>query len=575
MSDQKRISGGELVVRTLVQEGVDTVFVLHGGHLDAIFQACLDHRVRVLDTRHEVAAGHAADAYARSTGKIGVAMATAGPGFTNVLTAITQAYLDCSPVLFLAGAAPLRDAEKLPLQGGIDQVAMAKPVTKWAAQVTRTELIPHMVGQAIREATSGQPGPVMLELPIDVLFSQVPDGSVALPATITADTAPAPPSDVVDRALDLLQSAERPIMVAGGGALFSGCQQELIAFAEMTGIPVLTNNKARGVMPTDHPLSGHGVSNLAVARATGLGIPDVALFLGARFGLFTEPGLFSPERVPDDSTRIIQVDISGREIGRNRPVELPIVADVRETLAAFCAAGRARDWPDRGAWARGINQGASWHTMAFQEAIEATQGLHPYEALTEVMDALDEDTIVCADGGEAAIWAEYVSRAKHPGQFMGHGYLGCLGIGLAFALGAQVAHPDRRVVCVTGDGAAGFNIQEFDTMVRHNLPIVTVVLNNRAWGMCVHGQESMYGGNRLVATELGESRYDKVAEGFGGHGELVESADGIGQALKRALDSGLPACVNIVTDLDARTSDQTEMTPDSEIEIPYYANLEK
>ena len=432
-----------------------------------------------------------------------------------------------------------------------------------------------MVAQAIREATSGQPGPVMPELPIDVLFSQVPEDSVAIPVTITADTAPAPSTAVVARALDILQSAERPVMVAGGGALFSGCQKELIAFAEMTGIPVLTNNKARGVMPTDHPLSGHGVANLAVARATGLGVPDVALFLGARFGLFTEPGLFSPERVPDDSTRIIQVDISGREFGRNRPVELPILADVRETLAALCEGGRTRDWPDRQAWAQGINQAASWHTMAFIDAIERTQGVHPYEALTEVMGVIDEDTIVCADGGEAAIWAEYVSRAKHPGQYMGHGYLGCLGIGLSFAVGAQVAHPDRRVVCVTGDGAAGFNIQEFDTMVRHKLPIVTVILNNKAWGMCVHGQQSMYGGNRLVATVLGESRYDRVVEGFGGHGELVESAGEVAQAMLRALDSGLPACVNILTDLDASTSDKTEMTPDSEIEIPYYANLKK
>ncbi|HJN52472.1 MAG: thiamine pyrophosphate-binding protein [Pseudomonadales bacterium] len=575
MAESKTIDGGELLVRTLKQEGVRDVFVLHGGHLDPIFQACLDQEIRVIDTRHEAAAGHAADAYARATAGFGVAMATAGPGFTNIITAITHAYLDCSPVIFIAGAAPLRDAERLPLQGGIDQVAMAKPVTKWAAQATRTEQIPHLLAHGIREATSGRPGPVLLEIPIDVLFSKIAADAVKIPESITVNSAPAPTAGQVQEVMDLLQTAERPVMVAGGGTLFADAHKALLQFAETTGIPVYTNNKARGVMPTDHPLSGHSLTNMAIARASGLGIPDVALFLGARFGMFTEPGLFASEYVPDLTTRIIQVDICGTEMGRNRPVEIPVLADCNAALAAFATAAADRGWPDWSPWANAIHEMASWHKSAFTEAIARTDGLHPYDAVTEIMKGLPEDTVVCADGGEAALWVDFVSRARNPGQYMGHGYLGCLGIGLPFAMGAQVANPDTRVVCISGDGAAGLNIQEFDTMVRHNLPIVTIILNNKAWGMCVHGQQNMFGDNRLVATMLGESRYDTVAEGFGCHGEFIETAAEIGDALQRALDSGRPACLNIVTDLSATLADRTEVKPKSEIEMPYYENLKE
>ena len=255
--------GGELLVRTLKAADVDCAFVLHGGHLDPIFQACLDHDLHLVDTRHEAAAGHAADAYARQTGKIGVAIATAGPGYTNVLTAITQAYLDRIPVLFIAGAAPLRDAEKWPLQGGIDQVAMARPVTKYAAQVTRTDQIPHMVAHAIRTATSGTPGPVLLEAPIDVLFSRL-DKEVPVPETILTDSASAPTAAQLANALALLQGASRPVIVCGGGVLLSRAADAVRALAEATGIPVLANNKALGTLPQDHPLCGYALANLGV-----------------------------------------------------------------------------------------------------------------------------------------------------------------------------------------------------------------------------------------------------------------------------------------------------------------------
>jgi acetolactate synthase I/II/III large subunit len=574
MASKSEIDGGELLVRTLVRAGTEVAFVLHGGHLDPIFQACLDHGVRLIDTRHEAAAGHAADAYARQTGKLGVAMVTAGPGFSNALTAITQAYLDCSPVLFVTGAAPLRDAEKWPLQGGIDQIAMARPVTKWAAQVTRTDQIPHLASHAIRTALSGRPGPVLLEIPIDVLFSRVPDDAT-LPVPPWHRSAPAPAPESVAAAIDLLASAERPVLVLGGGALHAQAAAALRTFVETTGIPVYANNKALGMLPTDHPLCAHSIGNLAVLQVTSGEQPDVAMVVGARFGMFTRGDKALPP-----PCQLIQIDIDGAEMGRLRSVDVPIVADAREALAALTAAAAARTWPDWTAWSIQLHRMARWHEQAYADAPSPPGTVHPYHAVREIMAALDADTIVCADGGEASQWAEIVAEARHPGQFSGHGYLGCLGIGMPFAIGAQVAHPDRRVVCIVGDGAAGLNIQEFDTMVRHGLPVVTVVLNNRAWGMCLHGQQSMYGGNRLVVTELGDCRYDQVAAGFGCHGAHVDDPGSVRDAVRAALETGQPACVNVMTDLDAafgfqQPSAGAERRADArrQIELPYYDDL--
>jgi acetolactate synthase-1/2/3 large subunit len=577
-TDKTKVDGGDLLVQTLRSAGVDVAFVLHGGHLDPIFQACMDQGIRLVDTRHEAAAGHAADAYARQTGTVAVAMATAGPGFTNILTAITQAHLDGSPILFIIGAAPLRDAEQWPLQGGLDQVAMAKPVTKWAAQATSTELIPHLVAQALRTARAGRPGPVLLEVPIDVLYRRVEQCPIP---NFPEVYAPAPAPAAVKEVLEMLQQAQRPVIVAGGGCLFSQASRALIAFAETTGIPVFTNGKAHGVFPNDHKLSGRGLGNIAALAGTPSGGPDAALFLGARFGMFTGGGRLLPE-----DCKLAQVDIDAGEMGRLRAVDIPIEADCQAMLSALNNAADVHQWPDRSPWAQTIRALACWHETAFTNAGQADHApAHPYLALQEVFSTIDSDTIVCADGGEASQWAELAAPANHPAQFMGHGYLGCLGIGMPFAIGAQIANPDRRVICVVGDGAVGLNIQEFDTMVRHNLPIVTIVLNNKAWGMCVHGQAAMFGGNRLVVTELGESRYDLVAEGFGCYGAFAERPDQVREAVAAALASGRPACVNILTDLDivfgppgksAKPADSEVVDDGSgEIEMPYYDNLKE
>lgn len=574
----KSVDGGELCARTLKLEGCDHLFCLHGGHLDPIFQACIDHDIKLIDTRHEAAAGHAADAYARQSGNFGVAVVTAGPGFTNAITAMTQAYLDRSPVLFLVGAAPLRDAERWPLQGGIDQIAMARPVTKWSGQVTRTELIPHMIGHAVRMLKDGAPGPVMLEIPIDVLYNRI-DPTEATPVVPARIPRPSPESTDIEQILDLLRGAERPAILCGGGAVLSRAGDALVKFAEASGIPVYMNNKARGIIPSSHPLSAGALTNIKVAEGAGVGTPDVALALGIRFGMFTEPGMLGPGRIPPDGCKIVQVDTSSAELGRIRPVDLQIVADCNATLKALLAHEQGKGWPDWRNWSAQVHALTNWHQIAYKKVVEQTKLIHPYQAVSEVVDALGPDTIICADGGEASGWAEMVARPEAPGELMSHGYLGCLGIGMPFAMGAQIASPGKRVVVIVGDGSAGFNIQEFDTMVRHNLPIVTVVLNNKAWGMCVHGQQAMFGDNRLIVTKLADARYEQVAEGFGCFGAYVEDTSRIGDAVRAALDSGRPACINIVTDLSAALGDtegsKIERTTgrDDEIAMPYYEDL--
>ena len=535
-----RIDGGEMVVRVLAASGVRKVFTLHGGHLDAIYQAAGD-RLDFIDTRHEQAAGHAADGWARTTGELGVAVVTAGPGVTDVVTAVANAYLDCIPTLFIGGSAPLREAETLPLQGGLDQVALMEPITKWSHRITHTHRIPDLVAQAIRTATSGRPGPVFLEIPIDVLFAQADEEKAYFPARVRPAAAPAPAPAVVDRVLEWVERAERPVILAGGGVWFSGGAGELVAFAERTGVPVLTNGKAHGTMPAGHPLCGGGFGTLTALRGTP---PDLALILGARLGLFTGGG-----RMLAVTPRVIQVDIEGAEIGRNRDIDLGIAADCRETLRAFDAAAAGRTAPDRGSWLETVHTARALPRQMFAPAAGRREPpIHPLRLAEEVVRAAGPEAVVIADGGETATWVDFAAEVQAGGRWLSHGYLGCLGTGLPFAIAAKTAHPERPVVCVIGDGSVGLNFAEFDTMVRHRLAIVVVVNNDHQWGMSAHGQDLLYGKGRRVATELQPTRYDLAAAGFGCHGEHVEHADQLPAALERALSSGKPACVNVLTD---------------------------
>ncbi|HKY82241.1 MAG TPA: thiamine pyrophosphate-binding protein, partial [Sphingobium sp.] len=334
-----RSDGGSAVVDVLKAVGVDTIFLLHGGHIDPILLASERKGIRLIDTRHEAVTGYAADAYVRMTGKLGVSLSTAGPGFTNVLTAITSAWLDRIPVLFIAGAPPLRDVEKNVLQGGLDQVAMARPVTKWAGRATSAETAVRLTAHAIRTALSGVPGPVYLELPIDVLFDDAPE-SAAEGLSLGRPAQPAPQAEAVADMIKLLQQAKRPVIMVGTGAVLSRSGEQLAAFASRAQIPVFTNVKAAGILPRGHPCACGTFTDIA---RSGLA-PDVVLLFGARTGMYTG----GATGIIPASAKLIQVDVDEREMGRERPADVGIVADCLLTMEALAAA--QVEWPSRDAY---------------------------------------------------------------------------------------------------------------------------------------------------------------------------------------------------------------------------------
>ena len=566
------VNAGQLLARTLAEADIADVFALHGGHLDTFLQGCREHGVRLIDTRHEATAGHAAEAYARTTGRVGVCAVTAGPGFTNAFTALANAYLDAVPIVVLTSSPPLREAERNVLQGGFDQLAAAAAVTKWAHRVTHPERVPELLALALRTAYGGKPGPVLLEVPIDVFFTPVDERLVARPTGFAVER-PAPAPAVLQRALDVLRRAARPVLVLGGGALFPPCDGEVRRLADLTGIPVYTTGKARGLLPAGHPAECGGTAGLAALRAVGA-TPDVVALLGARQGLYT--GGRGGRLIPDDAT-LIQVDIDPAELGRLRPADVAIAAGCRETLRALAEAPGT--WPDRGDWTAQARAAAAPLEAPF--ASLPTRGadgrLHPFHASKALFGALGPDAIVAVDGGECGFWAGMFAQSTVPGGVLTNGYLGALGVGFGFAIGAQVAHPGRRVVQIAGDGAVGFHLQELDTLVRHGLPVITVVYNNTVWGMSLHGQELAFGPGTGVISALRDTDYDRVAVAFGAYGERVRRVEDIGPAVRRALDAGRPAVLNLEISPEVVHPLMHRMVgrpaADGEIVIPYYENI--
>lgn len=540
-----RVHGGEMVARVLQAAGVRELFTLHGGHIDPILEACDRLGFRIVDTRHEQAAAHMADAWARTTGRLGVCAVTAGPGVTDAVTGVANAFMDCVPMLVLGGRSPLRDEDTLPLQG-FPQLEMMRPITKWARCVYHPERIPEYVAMAIRHATTGRPGPVYLELPIDVLFAGRDEEQVAWPEALRPEHPPAARPEAVEAVLELLARAERPVILAGGGVWFSGAADLLREFAQVTSVPVFMNAKARGAVPEDTPLGYGGFalfSSGLVQREAGPA--DVVLVLGARLGLFT--GGRRQSIIPASAT-VVQVDIEGEEIGRNRDVQLGVEADCREFLRQALEAARGRRWPERTRWLEVLEQAQRERQGAFASALERDDvPIHPFRLAHELAQRLGPDDVVVADGGEAASWIGDAVAMRRPGRFLSHGYLGCLGVGLPFAAACKLAHPEGRVLLVIGDGSVGLNFAEFDTAVRHGLPFACVIFNDKAWGMSRHGQQIMFQG-RTIATDLGLVHYEKAAAGFGVHPELVTRPQEIGPALERAWATGQVACINALID---------------------------
>jgi acetolactate synthase-1/2/3 large subunit len=532
-----KTSGNDLVVKALKDEGVDTVFYLTGGPMVDVASRCIEIGFRSVDVRHEQAAAMAAHSYSRVLGKPGVCFAASGPGATNLITGVGNAFLDAVPVVALGGASALSQAGMGAFQE-MDQVGMFKPITKWSERVMDVRRVPEIINKAFRVATSGQPGPVYIDLPGDVLYREVDENEVLFPKKPHGVPRISGDPDLIKQAIALLKNAQKPVIVTGTGIIWSGAMAELKEFVELSGIPFYTTPQGRGVIEEDHKLSFLGARNQAWKEA------DVVLFVGTRLNFIVGFGL-APRWA--ENVKVIQVDISDEEIGRNRPVDVGIVGDAKMVLQQLTKEGRdAFHGRKELAWIdtlRGYDVRANEKAQALLNSDQTP--IHPLRLCKEVRDFMDRDAIIVVDGHEILNFARQSIPTNAPGHRVNAGPNGCMGVAVPFGLGAKVAKPNTQVIVLSGDGSFGMNGMEIDTMVRQNIPVITVISNNGGWA----GQGVMTAGR-----DLGYSRYDKMAEVFGAYGEFVERPQDIRPALERAAKSGKPSVVNVVTDPKARSS---------------------
>lgn len=561
-------TGGQLVAETLWAAGVRDVFGVHGGHLDAFLTGCVEVGITVWDVRHEAAGGNAAEGYARATGGLGVAFATSGPGFANAYSALANAMIDRIPLLLVTSSPPTRETELNVLQGGLDQVAAARTVAKFVHRPTTAARLPDLTALAVRHAVTGVPGPVVLDVPIDVMFRTVARDLATRPS-LTLPAPPAPAPAAMDRVVELLAGAERPLVVLGGGASLSpGTREAAEALLEQVQLPVGVSSWGYGALAPDHPCFAGGPADLAAIPFLA-GAPDLVLLVGARRGIQLG-GRTAPLFATD--TRIVQVDLDGAEPGRIGDVEEALVSDVAEFLRALGArAGVLPGWPT---WTAAVTGSRHAHAMLYGDRPVGSEGrLHPYWVAKDVAESLQPDDTLVYDGGEASGWMNFFGRAARPRSWFGLGNMGGLGVGPGFAIGAQVARGGGRTVLTTGDGAIGFHLSELETMARLRLPITIVVFNNLGWGMSFHGQDIVYGSGSRVASDLPEIRYDQIAASMGLHGERVTRLDDLGPALERARATGGPACVDVAVDPDVVHPMMDPLSaelPEGSLRIPYY-----
>lgn len=535
------IAGGRLVVDALKREGVEYIFSLSGGHINPIYQACADCGIRVIDTRHEQAAAHMADAWGKLSRKPGVCVVTAGPGFTDALTGVANAYMSNSPMLIIAGRSGIRDADTLTLQE-LEGIDIIRPLVKWSRVVYETRRLDEYVAMAFRNAMTGRPGPVFLEIPVDVIAKRVDEKKVVRPEGYRPQFKPAGAPEAIEQAIAMLSSAQRPAIIASNGAYYADAGAELKEFAELTGAPVFTANLSRGLIPDDDPCYAGKVLGGGMGA---LGNCDLILVLGARFGMFLLHG--RPPVIPF-AAKVIQVDIEGSEIGRNRKVDLGIVGDVQEVLKGLIKSARGLNWSHH-AWRDQVrSQSLNLEKSMIKAMPRKKDELHPLALMEEIDGFLDRDAIMVGDGGDTQFWAGMVRGVYRPAHYLDTGLFGCLGVGIPFGMSAKLMYPDKQVLVVMGDGSAGLNLMEFDTAVRHHLPIVMVICNDCSWGMIRHLQNALCTPEQKVGCELGRVSYEKIVEVLGGYGEMVERQEDLRPALERAFASKKPACLNVYVD---------------------------
>ncbi len=533
---QHSMRGADALVRALQNAGVRRLFTLSGNHIMPVFDAALDAGIELIHTRHEAAAVHMADAWARLTGQVGVALVTGGPGHANAVSALYTASMAESPVLLLSGHAPGSQLGLGAFQE-MQQAEIARPLTKAAWTSERADLLPRDLATGWRTAISGRPGPVHISLPMDVLEASVTgDGDRLAEDAFTAATQSLAFADA--RTLrEQLHAAKRPIVLTGPTTLTHAGRARVNVLEERLGVPVIGMESPRGIAD---PALGAFAEVLAMA--------DVVLLLGKKLDFtlkFGRPPVFAA------TCEFMHVDPDDRELARSRTafgsrLRLAIRADTFPAIEALTratteASSRGSGWLDE------VRQAIAFRPAAWDRATAGADRLHPVQALRPLQQILDRDpdSVLVSDGGEIGQWAQACLSAPHR---LINGVAGSIGSALPFALAARIAQPEAPVIAILGDGTFGFHCAEIDTAVRYGLPFLAVVGNDARWNAEYQIQLRDYGRERAIGCELLPTRYDKVCIGFGGHGEHVTSVEELLPAVERALNGGLPACLNVMID---------------------------
>jgi acetolactate synthase-1/2/3 large subunit len=540
------ISGGHLVAKALKAEGVDTIFTLCGGHIIDIYDGCVDEGIEVIDVRHEQVAAHAADGYARITGKPGCAVVTAGPGTTDAVTGVANAFRAESPMLLIGGQGALSQHKMGSLQD-LPHVDMMTPITKFAATVPSTARVADMVSMAFRECFAGAPGPSFLEIPRDVLDAQVPLAQARIPAAgrYRASTRNVGDPADIERLADLLVHARKPAVLLGSQVWTTRGTESAVDLVRALNLPAYMNGAGRGTLPPGDP------HHFQLSRRYAFDNADLIVIVGTPFDFRMGYG----RRLSAEAT-VVQIDLDYRTVGKNRDIDLGIVGDPGQVLAAVAEA--ASGVRDNGAIARKVwlEELQAVEEKAKQKRLPQLRSdaspIHPYRLVNEINEFLTEDSIYIGDGGDIVTFSGQVVQPKSPGHWMDPGPLGTLGVGIPYVLAAKHARPDKEVVALFGDGAFSLTGWDFETLVRFNLPFVGIVGNNSSMNQIRYGQAAKYGDGRgRIGNTLGDVHYDQFAKILGGYGEEVRDPKDIAPALQRARESGKPSLINVWVDPDA------------------------
>jgi acetolactate synthase I/II/III large subunit len=529
----QELHGGRLIARRLKAHGVSKLFTLSGGHLFSIYDGCREEGIEIVDVRHEQTAAFAAEGWAKVTREPGVCALTAGPGVTNGMSAIASAQANHTPMVVLGGRAPTLRWGQGSLQE-IDHVPFVRPLCKLATTAQSTAEIPGLVDEALGAALAPHGGPAFVDFPLDYVFmSALEDDGLCARAGQPSRGAGA---QEIERAGRLLAEAERPVVMAGTDLYWGHGEAALLELVEALRIPVFLNGLARGCVPADHDLFFSRTRSQALKEADValvIGVPmDFRLGFGGSFG---------------EDTAIVTIDSAEPERRHPREPAVELYGELAATLADLGVAAGGQELASQ-AWLAGLRAAESERREAERAELEDGRApLHPMRLYAELAKVLDRDAIVIGDGGDFVSYAGRAIDSYQPGSWLDPGPFGCLGTGPGYALAAKLAHPERQVVLLLGDGAFGFSGMEFDTLARHGVNVVGVMGNNGIWALEKHPMEFLYGYS--VAADLRPAtRYDQVVEALGGHGELVERPQDVRGALERAFASGKPALVNVLTD---------------------------